>query len=61
MHCKVLDEKFAFALASLMQPKIKSQGVECLKITVIQRFGAGGCLITPDWRCQQGVVNWENI
>ena len=29
----------------------------CLK----RRFDVGGCLITLDWRCKQGVLNWENI
>ena len=40
-----------------MHQRIKSQGVECLK----RRFVVGGCLITLDWRCKLGVLNWENI
>ena len=56
-YCKVLEQKFAFALVSLMHPRIKHQGLECLK----RSFDVGGCLITLDWRCKQGVLNWENI
>ena len=57
VYRKVLKQKFAFALVSMMHPRIKVQGVECLK----RRFCVCGCLIMIDYRCKLGVLNQGKI